>query len=74
MFQPRVKLEFVRRYCRPQNGWRVCVDIDPSEEGRTGSKRESEESQQRQRAMVADAVRVRDALGALNVSVGDRKR
>ena len=39
MFQPRVKLEFVRRYCAPEAGWRVCVDIDPSEEGWTGSKR-----------------------------------
>jgi hypothetical protein len=36
MFQPRVKLEFVRRYL-PQKGWHVCVDIDPSEEGRTAS-------------------------------------
>lgn len=33
MFQPRVKLEFVRRYCAPEAGWSVCVDIDPSEEG-----------------------------------------
>jgi hypothetical protein len=74
MFQPRVKLEFVRRYCPPQKGWRVCVDIDPSEEGRTGGKRDSEESQKRQEAMLADAPRVRDALKALNVNVGDRKR
>ena len=41
MFQPRVKLEFARRYCAPKAGWSVCVDIDPSEEGRTGTKRES---------------------------------
>jgi hypothetical protein len=26
MFQPRVKLEFVRRYCAPKDGWCVCVD------------------------------------------------
>jgi hypothetical protein len=74
MFQPRVKLEFVRRYCAPKDGWCVCVDIDPSEEGRTGSKRESESARQRQREMMADAPRVREEFKALGVSVGDRKR
>ena len=39
----------MRRYCRPKAGWRVCVDIDPSEEGRTGSKREKRDSLERQR-------------------------
>ena len=73
MFQPRVKLEFVRRYCAPQNGWRVCVDIDPSEEGRTGSARESDGSRKRQAAMLADAPKVRIALKKLNAAVGDRK-
>jgi hypothetical protein len=73
MFQPRVKLEFVRRYCHPKNGWRVCVDIDPSEEGRTGSKRESAESKLRQAAMQADAPRVRESLHAIGANVGDRK-
>jgi hypothetical protein len=74
MFQPRVKLEFVRRYCAPKDGWCVCVDIDPSEEGRTGSRRESESARQRQNEMVADAPRVRKEFRALGVSVGDRKR
>lgn len=74
MFQPRVKLEFIQRYCPPENGWRVCVDIDPSEEGRTGGKRDSEESANRQKVMLDDAPRVRDALRVLNVRVGDRKR
>jgi len=74
MFQPRVKLEFVRRYCLPENGWRVCVDIDPSEEGRTGSKRETAESVQRQEAMLDDAPKVREALKVLDVNVGNRKR
>ena len=74
MFQPRVKLEFVRRYCAPKDGWCVCVDIDPSEEGRTGGKRESESARQRQIEMLADAPRVRDELETLGVSVGDRKR
>jgi hypothetical protein len=73
MFQPRVKLEFVRRYCGPPAGWLVCVDIDPSEEGRTGGKRKSRESQERQKAMLTDAPRVVAALEALGVSVGDRK-
>jgi hypothetical protein len=27
MFQPKVKLEFVRRYCHPDKGWEVLVDI-----------------------------------------------
>ena len=47
MFQPRVKLEFVGRYCAPQDGWCVCVDIDPSEEGRTGTERESHTARKR---------------------------
>jgi hypothetical protein len=69
MFQPRVKLEFVRRYCLPQDGWRVCVNIDPSEEGRTGNKRETTVSLELQEAMVADAPRVREAFQAMNVNV-----
>jgi hypothetical protein len=74
MFQPRVKLEFVRRYCAPQHGWCVCVDIDPSEEGRTGSPRESHTARKRQKDMQADAPRVRQEFKALGVNVGDRKR
>src|SRR5208283_980922 len=72
MFQPRVKLEFVKRYCAPQNGWRVCVDIDPSEEGRTGGTRQTKDSAERQRGMQADAGCVRKALGELGVTVGQR--
>jgi hypothetical protein len=74
MFQPRVKLEFVRRYCSPKDGWRVCLDIDPSEEGRTGSPRESASARKRQIEMQADAPKVREEFNALGVSVGDRKR
>ena len=74
MFQPRVKLEFVRRYCAPESGWSVCVDIDPSEEGRTGTKRESEVSRLRQIEMQADAPVVRASLIELGANVGDRKR
>jgi len=73
MFQPRVKLEFVRRYCPPQKGWCVCVDIDPSEEGRTGGERKSAESLSRQLSMQGDAQRVRDEFKALSVNVGNRK-
>jgi hypothetical protein len=73
MFQPRVKLEFVRRYCAPLAGWSVCVDIDPSEEGRTGSKRESEVSRLRQLEMQADAPVVRASLKELGTNVGNRK-
>jgi hypothetical protein len=73
MFQPRVKLEFVRRYCPPQKGWRVCVDIDASEEGRTGGTRMSEESIRRQEEMQKDADEVRKELAGLGVQVGGRK-
>jgi hypothetical protein len=48
------------------------VDIDPSEEGRTGSERDSVESLKRQQAMLADAPLVHAEFKALN-AVGDRK-
>jgi hypothetical protein len=73
MFQPRVKLEFVRRYCAPTNGWCVCVDIDPSEEGRTGSKRETVASRKRQIDMQADAPRVRQATSGTGSDGARRK-
>src|SRR5258707_6529220 len=74
MFQPRVNLEFLRRYCAPENGWRVCVDIDPSEEGRTGGTRENGESVRRQEKMREDGLWVRKKFEELGVRVGDRKR
>ena len=70
MFQPAVKLEFVRRYCHPENGWQVHVDIDPSEEGRTGGATRTPEAAARRARMVTDAVRVRDAFEEMGVSVG----
>ena len=73
MFQPRVKLEFVKRFCQPKDGWRVCVDIDASEEGRTGGERVTEESIERQRQMRADAEKVRKEFEDLGVRVGGRK-
>lgn len=74
MFQPEVKLEFVRRYCPPAAGWQVFVDIDASEEGRTGGARTSDEARQQQAAMQRDAQRVRAALEKLSVVVGGERR
>jgi hypothetical protein len=73
MFQPRVKLEFVNRYCAPQSGWCVCVDIDASEEGRTGGQRKTKESRIRQNAMNSDAHKVRNKLKTMRVQIGERK-
>ncbi|MGZ3714276.1 MAG: hypothetical protein ACXVA4_02555 [Ktedonobacterales bacterium] len=74
MFQPRIKLEFITRYCPPSDGWDVFLDIDPSEEGRTGGSRLHEASIQRQQKMIEDAVLVRKSLAALGVHVGSRAR
>jgi hypothetical protein len=73
MFQPRVKLEFVRRYCSPGDGWTVFVDIDASEEGRTGGDRTNLQAQERQRAMQQDAAEVREAFANLGVTVGGNR-
>lgn len=73
MFQPRVKLEFVRRYCAPSNGWKVFVDIDASEEGRTGGKRTSDEAKDRQQQMILDGRNVRDQFEDLGVQVGGNR-
>jgi hypothetical protein len=73
MYQPRVKLAFIQRYCSPLDGWQVCVDIDASEEGRTGNKREKAESINRQIEMQNDAPRVREAFERMGVRVGKRK-
>ncbi len=70
MFQPRVKLEFIRRYCSPDKGWTVFVDIDPSEEGRTGGNRVNPEAQERQHQMVEDASSVRKEFMKLGVTIG----
>ena len=70
MFQPRVKLEFIRRYCSPAEGWTVFVDIDPSEEGRTGGERTTQEAKNRQQQMQKDAKGAREELENLRVTVG----
>ena len=70
MFQPEVKLEFVRRYCPPSDGWEVFVDIDASEEGRTGGERKTPEAEKRREEMQTAGERVRKALAKLGVQVG----
>jgi hypothetical protein len=74
MYQPRTKLEFVKRYCSPREGWAVFVDLDASEEGRTGGKRKSTEAVERQQSMQEDASEVRKALCDLSVTVGGSRK
>ena len=74
MFQPRLKLEFIRLQFPLAESWCVCVDIDASEEGRTGGSRKSEFALTRQRKMTADAQCVRQELKQFGVQVGARKR
>lgn len=74
IFQPKAKLEFVRRYCNPRDGWIVFVDIDASEEGRTGGERKTPESRERQVAMKKSAKEVREEFDVLNVQVGGKRR
>lgn len=70
MFQSQVKCAFVERYCNPRDGWAVFVDIDPSEEGRTGSVRATTHAQAQQRAMRSAARNVRNRFARLGVTVG----
>jgi hypothetical protein len=74
MIQPFAKLRFVERYCSPEAGWRVFVDIDPSEEGRTGSPRQTGEARARQQLMVEQAPVAVRQLRDLGAFVGERKR
>lgn len=74
MFQPQIKLEFVRRYCSPKNGWAVYVDIDPSEEGHTGGERKSSDAKKRQRRMQAEGRKSRKALTGLGVTLGGGRK
>jgi len=74
MYQPRAKLEFIRRYLDPAQGWVIRVDIDASEEGRTGGERRTQRARQRQLAMQADAELVREAFAELGVTVGGARR
>jgi hypothetical protein len=74
MFQPRAKLEFVERYCNPAKGWKVRVDIDASEEGRTGGVRTTDEGRRRQVRMKDDAKVVRRRFAEIDMGVGRIKQ
>lgn len=74
MFQAEVKLEFVRRYCSPAAGWCVFVDIDPSEEGRTGGERKATTARASQVQMRRAAERVRSSFAELGVTVGGARK
>ena len=73
MYQPAAKLAVVERYFNPSAGWAVSVDIDPSEEGRTGGERKSRAAKRRQLEMIEDAQWVRDKLSELGVHVGHHR-
>lgn len=73
MIQPVAKLHFVERYCKPSDGWRVFVDIDASEEGKTGSARQTAESQARQSLARTEALRAIADLIAPGAHVRERK-
>ncbi|MCZ7652133.1 MAG: hypothetical protein M5U13_13605 [Thermoanaerobaculia bacterium] len=73
MFQPKVKLEFVRRYLSPAAGWTVFVDIDASEEGRTGGERTTPAARERQERMRVEGAKAREGLRALGVTVGGKR-
>lgn len=49
------------------------MDIDASEEGRTGGERKTNEARQRQKQMEDDAIRVRRAFEKLSVTVGGNR-
>lgn len=69
MFQPKVKLEFISRYCNPKDGWKVYVDVDGSEQGKTGGERKTTESINRQISMKQDACQSIKKLESMKVQV-----
>ena len=74
MIQPVVKLRFVERYCNPSEGWSVFVDIDASEEGRTGSERQTAGARARHDRVLTEAPKALRDLTQVGAFVGDRKR
>jgi hypothetical protein len=74
VFQPEVKLAFVLRYCSPAAGWRVFVDLDPSELGLAGGPRVQEPARARQLAMQERGELARIATEAAGVTVGGSRR
>ncbi len=73
MFQPETKYEFIRRYCPPSQGWVTFVDIDASEEGRTGGARTTSTARARQIQMQRDAEVAVEKLKMLGVTVGGKR-
>jgi hypothetical protein len=74
MIQPIAKLRFVERYCSPSDGWSVFVDIDASEEGRTGSERRTATALARHARVLEEAPLAVRQLEEIGAFVGDRKR
>ena len=70
MFQPAVKCAFVRRYFPPSVGWKVYVDFDASEEGRTGGERTTPAALATQQRMQEEGCEARQELVRLGVQVG----
>lgn len=73
MFRPRVQLAFVQRYCPPQAGWRVLVQLDPADEGKpsdNGNGR-SDPSAPPSTDRWMDAQAVRRTLDELGAEIGD---
>lgn len=73
MFQPETKYEFIRRYCPPSKGWIAFVDIDASEEGRTGGERTTNAARDRQLQMKHDAKAAIEQMQRIGVTVGGNR-
>lgn len=69
MFQPEVKCAFVSRYCPPEAGWWVYVDIDASELGETGGERRTAAAIGRQKIMQCEGRQAMQKLKALGATV-----
>ncbi len=70
MYQPEVKLLFVERYCNPENGWLVFVDIDPAEVGNAGGWPKTEKAWVRKNQMQDRGKRAIKGLEKLGAKVG----
>jgi len=70
VYQPEVKLAFVKRYCNPASGWRFFVDIDPAEVGKAGGWPKTEKAWLRKKQMQDRGQRAIEALEKLGAKVG----
>lgn len=61
LYQLQLKQIFVKKYCDPDKGWSVHIDIDASEEGKTGSERVTPDAILRQKEMGKTGVDLRNA-------------